>query len=291
MEHKIFGSITHYETTVSLNQRIISLIYVQRKNFFELKKVFLIHKNCLWSKEIVWFALKNILLNQQNFLQFEEKISLTVYQRNVTLIQKNCFLGVNHQIFDSITHTEKTVSLNQRIISSIYGQRKHFIQLKKVFSIQKTCLWSKEIDLFTLKKIFLNLQNFLQFKKIFVWPYIQRNVTLIQRNCFLDVNHQIFGSITHTEKTVSLNQRVISLIYGQRKHFFDLKKVLLIQKNCLWSKEIDWFTLKNIFWNLQNFLQFQEIFSLTVYQRNVSLIQRDCFLDVSFINPKILLSQ
>ena len=34
-----------------------------------------------------------------------------------------------------------------------------------------------------------------------------------------------------TEKTVSLNQRNISLIYGQRKNFFELKKVLLIQKN------------------------------------------------------------
>ena len=36
----------------------------------------------------------------------------------------------------------------------------------------------------------------------------------------------------HTEKTVSLNQRNISLIYGQRKNFFELKKVLLIKKNC-----------------------------------------------------------
>ena len=36
-----------------------------------------------------------------------------------------------------------------------------------------------------------------------------------------------------TEKTVSLIQRKISLIYGQRKNFFDLEKVLLIQKNVL----------------------------------------------------------
>ena len=59
-----------------------------------------------------------------------------------------------------------------------------------------------------------------------------------------------------TEKTAFSNQR---------KNFFDLKKVLLIQKNVLWSKEIDLFRLKNIFFNQPNFLQFKEIFSLTVY--------------------------
>ena len=36
----------------------------------------------------------------------------------------------------------------------------------------------------------------------------------------------------------------ISLIYVQRKHFFELKKVFLIQTNLLRSKEIDLFTLK-----------------------------------------------
>ena len=34
----------------------------------------------------------------------------------------------------------------------------------------------------------------------------------------------------YTEKTVSLNQRNISLIYGQSKNFFKSKKVLLIKK-------------------------------------------------------------
>ena len=62
--------------------------------------------------------------------------------------------------------------------------------------------------------------------------------------------------------------------------FFESKKVLLIQKNVLWSKEIDLFTLKKIFLNQQNFLQFKEILCLTVYQRNISLIQRNCFLGV-----------
>ena len=41
------------------------------------------------------------------------------------------------------------------------------------------------------------------------------------------------GLVRDTEKTVSLNQRYISLIYGQRKNFFELKKVLLIKKKVL----------------------------------------------------------
>ena len=37
-------------------------------NFFELKKVWLIQENILWSKEIDLFRLKKKLLNLQNFL-------------------------------------------------------------------------------------------------------------------------------------------------------------------------------------------------------------------------------
>ena len=70
--------------------------------------------------------------------------------------------------------------------------------------------------------------------------------------------------IFYTEKTVSL-------IYGKRKNFFELKKVLLIQKKILWSKEINLFTSKKVFLNQQNFLQFKEIFSVTIYQRNFFL--------------------
>ena len=85
---------------------------------------------------------------------------------------------------------------------------------------------------------------------------------------------------TYTEKTVFFNQRNIFFIFGQRKNFFELKKVLLIQKKFPWSKEIDLFTLKKILLGQQNFFQFKEIFSLTAYQRNVYLIQRNFFLGV-----------
>ena len=43
----------------------------------------------------------------------------------------------------------------------------------------------------------------------------------------------IFYFNAYTQKTVSLNQRNIYLIFGQRKNFFQLKKVLLIQRNFL----------------------------------------------------------
>ena len=65
----------------------------------------------------------------------------------------------------------------------------------------------------------------------------------------------------------------ISLICGQRKNSFELEKVFLIQKNVFGSKEVDLSTLKKNCLNQQNFLQFKEMFSLTVDQRN-------CFLSV-----------
>ena len=49
----------------------------------------------------------------------------------------------------------------------------------------------------------------------------------------IHLKYQFLDNLTYTEKTVSLNQRNISLIYGQRKNFFELKKDLLIQKNFL----------------------------------------------------------
>ena len=51
---------------------------------------------------------------------------------------------------------------------------------------------------------------------------------------------------------------MFSLTVYQRKHFFELKEVLLIQKKSLWSKEIDLYTLKKKFLNQQDFLQFKE---------------------------------
>ena len=63
-------------------------------------------------------------------------------------------------------HTEETVSLNKRNISLTklfkkFEKLKKFLWIEGSFVNSKKCLWSKEIDLFTLKNIFLNQQRFL----------------------------------------------------------------------------------------------------------------------------------
>ena len=82
---------------------------------------------------------------------------------------------------------------------------------------------------------------------------------------------------------MAFTEKTVFLIHGQRTNFFELKKLLLIQKKFLWSKEIDLFTLKKMFLNQQKCLQFKEISSFAVYKRNVSLIQRNCFLGLKKI--------
>ena len=127
---------------------------------------------------------------------------------HLTRIQKCVWLEFILIVFISKNspgvHTEKTVSLNQRNISLnqrnislIYGQRKHFFELKKVLLIQK-------------------------------------KFSLIQRTSFADIREKIFESIKlsliQNKFLLTMYQRNISLIYGQWKNFFELKKVLLIQK-------------------------------------------------------------
>ena len=68
----------------------------------------------------------------------------------------------------------------------------------------------------------------------------------------------------HTEKTVSLNLRNISVIYSQRKKFFELKKVLLIQKKCSLIQRNRFVYIKENFFELTK----------------LSSIQRNCFLGV-----------
>ena len=83
---------SHWENSFFDSKKHFFDIYGERKNFFRVKKVFLIKKKCLWSKEIDLFTLKKMFLSQQNFLQFKEIFSFTVYQRNVSLNRRNCFL-------------------------------------------------------------------------------------------------------------------------------------------------------------------------------------------------------
>ena len=82
----------------------------------------------------------------------------------------------------------------------------------------------------------------------------------------------IFESIpsncnVHCENSVSLNQKNFFLIYGQRKNFFKLKKVLLIQKK-IPLIQTNWFVYIK-----ENFFE----------SKKLSLIPKNCFLGVMFI--------
>ena len=47
------------------------------------------------------------------------------------------------------------IEYTQKIVSLIYGQRKNFLELKKVLSIDRHFFWPEEIDLFAIKTFFL----------------------------------------------------------------------------------------------------------------------------------------
>ena len=83
-----------------------------------------------------------------------------------------------------LLHIEKTIYLNQRNISLVYGQRKILFELKKVLLIEKNYLWSKEMYLFRLKKIFGINKAFFNSKKFFLVPYIKETVFWLQFDSF-----------------------------------------------------------------------------------------------------------
>ena len=60
---------------------------------------------------------------------------------------------------------------------------------------------------------------------------IQKNIKKSARSLRSVWTSRFALNFLYTQKIVSLNQRNISLVYGQRKHFFELKKVLLMQKH------------------------------------------------------------
>ena len=70
---------------------------------------------------------------------------------------------------------------------------------------------------------------------------------------FGQVYKYIITVVLHIEKTVSL-------MYGERKNFFKLKKVMIIQKNFLWSKEKICLHFKEIFWINKTFFNSKKFF-------------------------------
>ena len=129
---------------------------------------------------------------------------------------------------------------------------------------------------------------------MFSFTVYQRNIPLIQRNCFSACIVKFINfffllqSYRFWKKQLSLClffwkfwRHEIShpenSFFESKKYFFDIQW----RKFFFWIKEssLD-LLLKENFFNQQNFLQFKEILSLTVYQRNVSLIKKKCFLGV-----------
>ena len=103
-------------------------------------------------------------------------ITVSMIQVKTTSLPRVCNSFFMYYILPSyyslnLNHTEKTVSL-------IYGQRINFFESMKGFLIQTNFLWPKVIDLLILKKIFLNHQNFLEFKETVFW--VQSNFSLIE---------------------------------------------------------------------------------------------------------------
>ena len=81
-----FSKILHWENSF-FDMRSKQKFLSTKDSFVKPKKFSFIQGKNL-------FTLKKFFLNQGNFLQFKETFSLTIYQRNVSLIQRNCFLGV-----------------------------------------------------------------------------------------------------------------------------------------------------------------------------------------------------
>ena len=133
-------------------KKTVSLIYGQRNDLFELKKVLLIQKNVLWSKEIDLFTLKNFFLNLQNFLQFKE-------------IKQ--FLWFKGKL---LWYTVKeNISLNWR----------KFCRFKQIFFNVNKSISQDQRKFFWINKTFFNS------KKSFLWPYIKEMFLSFKETVFL----------------------------------------------------------------------------------------------------------
>ena len=136
---------------------------IRSKNkFLWIKESFVNSKKLLSSKEIDLFTLKKIFLNQQNFFQFKDIFSLTVYQRTVSLIHRNCFLGAGFTL-------RKKIWLNQRqlfVWKTVFDLKKWFISIKESFS--NNLLSSIQSNFFSECKTCTLENSFIESKKIFV---------------------------------------------------------------------------------------------------------------------------
>ena len=135
-----------------------------------------------------------------------------------------------------IWNLEFLLNYTQRRVSLIYEQRNNFFDLKKAFLIQKKFSLTQRNRFVYIKEFFLNQSNCTPREKL-LWI---KETSLIcgQRKNFFDLKKVL---------SIETNQGNISLIHEQTKNFFDLNKVLSIQRNFLLSEKLDLFIIKNFF--------------------------------------------
>ena len=211
-------------------------ISLDQREFFWINKTFFISINCflwsyikemfLWIKEtfLSYTVKENILMNFFNsikYISLDQReffwinktffisincFFLVVYQRNVSLIQSNCFLSVpivfkflklwkinfylnniNYCIFETFWSLHLNYTQKKDLIESkkmIYGQRYNLFDLRQKFIwFEQIFIWPKDIlfesntfcfikakHFFTSNKVF-QTNNFFDSIKYFFWVY------------------------------------------------------------------------------------------------------------------------
>ena len=128
----------------------------------------------------------------------------------------------------------------------IHGRRKNFFELKKdlltqiMFFDVKNSISLNQRTFFWINKTFFNSNKF--------------SLDRVSKKCLFDTKKIFSGwKIQHPENS-------FFSIHGQGKNFIELKKVLLIEKNVLWSKKYWFFQTRKHYLNQQNFLWLKKNF-------------------------------
>ena len=87
-------------------------------------------------------------------------------------------------MINCILSNYKIITLRKKFLWYTIKTKTKFFELKKVLLIQKNVLWSKEIDLFKLKNIFLDDKTFFNPKKLFVALYIKEMFLSFKKSVF-----------------------------------------------------------------------------------------------------------
>ena len=118
---------------------------------------------------------------------------------------------------------------------------------------------------FSIKKTFFNS------KKLILWPYILLYIYFFLSLFFADSSSPNFTMHNFYYVPSFYTEKTVSLMFSQRKNFFELKKVLLIQKNVfnvkksISSDQRTFFSIKKTFFNSNKFFLWPYILLLLLY--------------------------